>query len=151
MEFLKPETPAEILKEIKEAANYVYKLKLEASEAEDKFKNAKAELLQIMLDAEVDKLTADTCTVSATKKMNVSVPKDEANKARLFRYIAENYGPESLNSMLTINARSFSSWYDAEIEKHTSKGDYDFKLDMLEPYERDSLGIRKRTKPKQKG
>ena len=121
MEFMKSATPAEVLKEIKEKADRVYALQEIARQAEQELKEAKAELLEIMVEAEVDKLTADTCHVSATKKTSASVPKDVLAKLKLFKYVADNYGDGVLNQMLTINPRSFSSWYDQEVDKQDRK------------------------------
>ena len=138
-------TPAEVLKEIKEKTNALWELKLAVDVAEKKHKAAKAELAKILEDSGVDKMQGDLCTVSLALKTSCSIPKDDALKAELFDYIKSNYGEVVLQDMLTINARSFSSWHDKEIEKKIEEtGDVDFKLPMVEPYTYYSLGMRKR-------
>ena len=149
MDFMpEAETPARILREIKERADRVYHLKLAATKAEQDFKDAKAQLLDIMVEAGVDKFAAEACNITAKKKTSVTVPKDAGKKRELFDYIAKWQGGDVLQEMLTINPRSFSAWHDAEVEKHNKNGDLDFKLEMLEPYTYDSLGITKRRKAK---
>lgn len=140
-------TPAEVLKEIKEKVDKLYELKVKSDEAEKLYKDAKNELTDILEKAGVDKVQGDTCTVSLQLKTSCSVPKDLAKKKELFQYIKDNHGEEVLRTMLTINARTFSSWHDKEIEsKIEETGDVEFKLGMVEPYSYFSLGMRKRTK-----
>ena len=138
-------TTAEVLKEIKEKVDTLYQLKVAVDEAENKHKAAKAELAKILEDSGVDKVQGDLCTVSLALKTSCTVPKDELNKAALFDYIRGCYGDTVLQAMLTINARSFSSWHDKEVEKMIEEtGDVEFKLPMVEPYTYYSLGMRKR-------
>ena len=141
-------TPAQVLKEIKEKTDRLYTLKLASDAAEKLYKNAKNELSKILEESGVDKVQGDLCTVSLSLKTSVSVPKDELQKFLLFKYIEREYNTDVLNAMLTINARTFSSWHDKEISKHVEAGDIDFKLSMLEPYTYYSIGIRKRSKSK---
>jgi hypothetical protein len=135
---------AQSLAEIKELANQAYEADQKAKEAEAAAKELKNKLSALMESAGVDKITADNCTVSGKIKNSVSVPKDLPSKYELFKYIEANYGKEVLDEMLTINARSFSSWYDKEVEAQVQKGNVDFKLSMLSPYERFSITYRKR-------
>ena len=135
---------AQSLAEIKELANQAYEADQRAKEAEAAAKELKNKLSALMESAGVDKITADNCTVSGKIKNSVSVPKDLPSKYELFKYIENNYGKEVLDEMLTINARSFSSWYDKEVEAQVQKGNVDFKLSMLSPYERFSITYRKR-------
>ena len=135
---------AQSLAEIKELANQAYEADQRAKEAEAVAKELKNKLSALMESAGVDKITADNCTVSGKIKNSVSVPKDLPSKYELFKYIEANYGKEVLDEMLTINARSFSSWYDKEVEAQVQKGNVDFKLSMLSPYERFSITYRKR-------
>lgn len=144
MEFMKQETPAEVLKTIKEKADEVYEMREKLSALEKEFKLKKAELLDIMVDAGVDKLQGDLCSVSAKPKTSVSCPKGEKEKSDFFQYIATTYGKEVLNDMLTVNAKTLSAWHDRELEKKTREGDLDFKVPGLEPYNYNSLGITKR-------
>jgi len=138
-------TTAEVLKQIKEKVDNLYSLKLLADEAEKKHKEAKGELAKLLEDSGVDKVQGDLCTVSLTLKTSCTVPKGEAEKAALFEYIKSNYSDTVLQTMLTINARSFSSWHDKEVEKMIEEtGDIEFKLPMVEPYTYYSLGMRKR-------
>lgn len=135
---------AQSLAEIKELANQAYEADQRAKEAEAAAKELKNKLSALMESAGVDTITADNCTVSGKIKHSVSVPKDLPSKYELFKYIEANYGKEVLDEMLTINARSFSSWYDKEVEAQVQKGNVDFKLPMLSPYERFSITYRKR-------
>ena len=89
-------------------------------------------------------MQGDFCNVSLALKTSCSVPKEAAAKARLFNYITTAHGKDVLDEMLTINARTFSSWVDKEVEAKNKEGDIDFKLDMLAPYDYYSLGMRKR-------
>lgn len=139
-------TPAEVLKEIKEKVDNLYQLKLVVDEAEKKHKEAKNELAKILEESGVDKVQGDLCTVSLALKTSCSVPKDPEKKRELFQYIKDNHGETVLRDMLTINARSFSSWHDKEVEQKIEEtGDIEFKLPMVEPYTYYSLGMRKRT------
>ena len=138
-------TPAEILKSIKEKVDQLYALKMLSDKAEKAYKDAKNDLSKIMEDAEVEKMQGDSCTVNLALKTSVSVPKDHSLKHKLFSYIKENAGEEVLRDMLTINARTFSSWHNKEVEAKALEGDFEFKLSMVEPYEYFSVGLRKRT------
>lgn len=140
------EEQSKALKEIKQLADKVYALKLAADAAEKEYKDAKGRLVEIMVHAEVDKMQADTVTASVSMKSSVSVPKEHDKKKRVFDYIENTYGKEVLFDMLTINARSFSSWYTAEQKKHIEAGAFDWQLDEIKPHEYESLGLRKRTK-----
>lgn len=142
----KSETNAGVLKDIKDSVDHLYQLKLAADDAEKNYKDAKNELSKLLEDSGVDKMTGDLCTVTLQLKTSCTTPKDNLAKAELFKYIEENYGFTVLQSMLTINSRSFSAWHAIEIEKRIEEtGDIEFKLPMVEPYEYYSLGIRKRT------
>lgn len=150
LKFNTPIDPAviEAQKKIQALVNDMYAAKLESDEAEKKFKALKSEVSSLMESTGTDKISAEKCNVTGNIKSNVSVPKDEKAKAELFEYIKDNYGVGVLQSMLTINARSFTSWYTAEIDKHVKEGNHDFKLEMLSPYEVFSLGIRKKAAKK---
>jgi len=132
-------------KKLKSIVDNVYRLKEESSRSEKKFKEAKAELAKIMEDGEIDRVDGSFCTCSGKTKSNVGVPKDLKDKKELFDYIKKEEGPEVLMEMITINARSFTSWYNAEIQKHVDNGELDFKLEMLKPYDTFSLGFRKKS------
>ena len=134
------------LKEINALANEAYRAKLAADEADARAKELKNKLSALMETAGVDKITADNCTVSGKIKSSVSVPKDLAAKKKLFDYIKNNHGGEVLEAMLTINARSFSSWHDKEVTSKIEAGLVDFKLEMVEPFEYYSIGMRKKAK-----
>jgi len=157
------QTSAETLKEIKELVDEVYSLKLANDVAEKKYKEAKNRLSEIMKNAEVDKMAGDTCNASLSLKTSVSCPKEDDKKLALFKYLAAKDGAEvgegvtpafitdlanhpTLLRMLTINAKTFSSWHDKEIEAKAQAGDYEFKLSMVEPYDYYSVGLRKRSK-----
>lgn len=153
------QTSAEVLKEIKELVDKVYSLKLESDVAEKNYKAAKNELSGIMKNAEVDKMAGDTCNASLALKTSVSCPKDDADKLAIFEYLAakdivtDEAGSDlktillkrpTLLAMLTINARTFSSWHDKEIEAKAKEGDFEFKVPAVEPYDYYSVGLRKR-------
>ena len=141
------QTPAEVLNIISKKADEVYKLRLASEKAEADFKAAKKELLEIMLEAKVDKFTAAECIITANKKENVSCPKDEVPKKELFDYIQKTYGKEVLDNMLTINHKALTAWASKEVELR-SKENLDFKVPGLSPYTTDSLGVTKRRKKK---
>jgi hypothetical protein len=132
------------LKEIKELTDHVYDLQQKAKLAETEFKAAKAKLCEIMENAEVEKMQGETCTASCGLKSSVSVPKDHADKKRLFDYITNNHSKEVLFDMLTINARTFSSWYTAEEKIAIENGNFEFSIDGIKPHEYYSVGLRKR-------
>jgi len=137
---------AEQAKKLKELADAVYKAKQAADEYEKKYKELKGELLNIMESAEIEKVQADNCTISLQLKSSVTVPKSNEQKKQLFNYIKEEHGQEVLDSLLTINARSFSSWFTKEQEAKMQAGDFDWTVADIKPYEYYSLGIRKRSK-----
>lgn len=130
-------------KEITALVDATYSAKQAVSAAEEKFKGLKKELLTLMEASGVDKIIGKECSATVSIKSSVSVPKDVTKKKELFEYIRANHGGEVLGNMLTINARSFSSWYNAEVQSKVDAGEIDFKLPMLEPYEMTSIGLRK--------
>lgn len=138
------------LKQIKELADRVYQLNVLAQQAEKNFSKEKARLLEIMKDAEVDKIQGDEATCSVTIKHSVSFPKEAATKKEVFNYIENKYGSDVLFEMLTINAASFSSFFTKEAEAYAiealekGKDDINFSIGEVKPFERYSLSIRKR-------
>ena len=130
-------------KKIAALVDDTYAAKLAVDEAEKKFSLLKAELLTLMESSEVDKIVGKSCSATLSVKSSVTVPKDLGAKKELFNYIKTTHGEEVLDEMLTINAMSFSSWYNAEVNAHIAQGKVDFKLDMLTPYDRTSVGLRK--------
>lgn len=135
---------AETLKRIKQLVDHVYKLKLEADRADKEYNKAKSELAEIMEQAEVEKMQGDTCNASLALKTSVTVPKDDADKKVLFDYIEKEHGKDVLFRMLTINARTFSSWHQKEIESKIEEGELEFEVPAVKPYEYYSVGLRKR-------
>ncbi len=153
------QTSAETLKEIKELVDEVYSLKLANDVAEKAYKDAKNKLSDIMEHAEVDKMAGDTCNASLALKTSVSCPKEDDKKLALFEYLAAKDCPEDVDilknvlldsptllRMLTINAKTFSSWHDKEVEAKAVEGDFEFKVPAVEPYDYYSVGLRKRSK-----
>lgn len=141
-------TSADTLKEIKEKVDRVYALKLKSAKAEKEFKDAKNELAKLLEDSKVDKMQGDDCTVSLLQKSSVQFPKDEAGKKKAFDYIRKEFGETVLQEMLTVNANSFNSFYNAEVERKAAEGDYEPDIAGLKPFTYFSLGIRKRAKKK---
>jgi len=157
------EADASKLKEIKELVDHVYNLKLISDKAEKEYNSAKNRLAEIMEKAEIDKMAGDECNASLTLKTSVSFPKEEDGKVAIAEYIASQDNPElepkrieeavnnlfhlspTLLKMFTINARSFSSWATAEIERKASEGEFEFQLPAVKPYEYYSVGLRKRS------
>ena len=154
------------LKEINELANEAYAAKLTADKFEAKAKELKGQLSGLMETAGVDKISADACTVSGKIKASASVPKEDGDKLALFRYIAslDNLDPNgnpivsaaiedlaedllkypTLFAMLTINATSFSSWYNKEMAAQIEAGRVDWSLPFISTYEYYSIGMRKK-------
>lgn len=137
---------SEAQKQINQLVNDTYQAKLEADKAEKKYSELRQKLTELMSSTETPKIVGENCTASCSLKTSVSVPKELPKKLNLFNYIKEKYGETVLNEMLTFNARSFSSWYDKEVEAEAHKGNFEFKLDMVEPYTYYSVGFRKRSK-----
>lgn len=154
------------LKEINELANEAYAAKLTASNFEQKAKDLKNKLAGLMETAGVDKISADDCTVSGKIKASASVPKDDAAKLELFKYLMslDNLDPNgnpvvsaAINelaaalvnyptflSMVTVNATAFNSWYGKEQDKHIQAGEVDWSLPYVNTYEYYSVGFRKK-------
>jgi len=159
---------ASSLKEINGLANEAYAAKVEASGYEQKAKDFKNKLSALMETAGVDKISADSCTVSGKIKASASVPKDDAAKLELFKYLMslDNTNPvgepavshaieevaksllnyPTLLSMLTINATSFNSWYGKEQQVHIDAGQVNWALPFISTYEYYSIGMRKKSK-----
>ena len=157
---------AESLKEINELANDAYKANVEAKDYEQKAKDLKNKLSALMETAGVDKISADLCTVSGKIKASASVPKEDGGKLELFKYLMslDNVNPNgkpvmsvaiedlakdllnypTLFAMLTINATSFSSWYNKEMASQIEAGEVDWSLPFISTYEYYSIGMRKK-------
>ena len=137
---------AEVLSRIKSLVDKCYLAKLAVDQAEDAYSALKQELTELMSTAEVDKFIGDEATASCVLKTNVTVPKDIIGKRNVFAYIEKTYGKEVLEEMLTINPKSFASWYNQELAVKVEQGDLDFKIDGVKPYEYFSVGFTKRRK-----
>lgn len=135
---------AEVLARVKDLVDRTYLAKLAVDEAEKKLSELKQELTELMSTAEIDKFIGDHATATCTLKTNVTLPKEVTGKRNVFKYITDTYGNEVLEEMLTINPKSFASWYDAEVKKHVVEGNLDFKIEGVKPYEYYSVGFRKR-------
>jgi hypothetical protein len=138
----------EALKKIKELVNLTYEAGLKAAEAEAYYNNLKQSLTEVMQASEVDSFEAETCKAFCKPKSSVSLPKDLGSKARVFDYIKNKYGADTLEEMLTINPKTFNSWYNAEAEAALSEGNLDFKLAGITPYEYFSVSFRKKSNRK---
>ena len=135
---------SQVLKEIKELVNKTYEAKNAVKEAEDKYKKLNARLTELMESSEIDSFEGDNCKAFCKPKSSISLPKDMGAKQEVFNYIEKKYGQEVLKEMLTINARSFNSWYNSEAEAALASGDLDFNLANIKPYEYFSLSFRKK-------
>lgn len=135
---------SEALKNLKELVNKTYEAKQAVKDAEDTYKKLAAELTELMESGEVDSYEADNCKVFCKPKSSVSLPKDIASKQKVFEYIKNEYSEEVLGEMITINPRSFNSWYNAEAEKKLAEGELDFNIADIKPYEYFSLSFRKK-------
>lgn len=135
---------AEALKNLKDLINRTYAAKNQVKEAEDAYKKLAAELTELMEGGEVDSMEGDSCKVFCKPKSSVTLPKDAGAKQKVFDYIKSEYSEEVLGDMLTINPRSFNSWYNSEAEKKLAEGDLDFNLADIKPYEYFSLSFRKK-------
>lgn len=138
------ENEAQALKNLKELINKTYAAKEAVSSAEALYKKLAAELTTLMESGEVDSFVADNCKVFCKPKSSVSFPKDVGTKSKVFDYIKNKYGEEVLQEMITVNPRSFNSWYNSEAEAALSEGNLDFDLAGIKPYEYMSLSFRKK-------
>ena len=164
---------AEKLKEVKELVDHVYALKLAADIKDKEYQAAKNRLSEIMEKAEIEKVVGDDCNASLNLKNSVSFPKEPSDKLTLLTYVVERDNEaeadkelaakraienlqEFFNAcptaakMLTFNANSFNSWYNAEIEAHAKAGNFEVEIPTLKPYEYYSVGLRKKAKKKVK-
>jgi hypothetical protein len=137
---------AEVLSRVKGLVDQCYQAKLAVDQAEAEYSKLKQELTELMSSAEIDKFIGDSATATCRVKTSVSVPKDVSAKRKVFNYIRETYGDEVLEEMLTINAASFNSWYNEEMQKKVLDGDLEFQIDGVKPYEYFSVGFTKRRK-----
>ncbi len=135
---------SEVLKEIKQLVNETYAAKLAVKEAEDKYKKLNGRLTELMESSEVDSFEGDNCKAFCKPKSSISLPKDMGAKQKVFDYIETKYGKEVLKEMITINARSFNSWYNSEAEAALAEGNIDFNIADIKPYEYFSLSFRKK-------
>lgn len=139
---------AQALKKVKELVNETYAAKIKADEAEAYYKKLKTELLDLMETSEIDTFEADACKAYCKPKSSVTMPKDISQKLQVFDYIRANHGEEVLNTMLTINPKSFNSWFNAEAEAALAEGNLDFNLADIKPYEYFSVSFRKKATAK---
>lgn len=138
------EKEAQALKNLKELINKTYAAKLAVKASEEAYKKLAAELTTLMESGEVDSFEADNCKVFCKPKSSITFPKDIASKRKVLAYIENKYGAEVKEEMLTINPRSFNSWYNAEAEAALAEGNLDFNLADIKPYEYFSLSFRKK-------
>lgn len=139
----------EAQKKIKELVNDMYLAKVQADEAEAKFKSLKSQVSQLMESTGTEKIVGDLCNVSGSIKSNTSLAKEEEEKYKQLKYIEDNYGKIVIDSMLTINARTFTSWVTAEKEKLAREGkNLDEFNKVFKSFETFSLNIRKKASPK---
>jgi len=119
--------------------------KLEHTKQNTLLEELKARVLAYLEEHELPNFATETCTVSQITKMSVKVPKELEGKQELFTFLESKYGREVLLNMLSINANTFNSFYNAEEEAAAKKGELDFVMPGVEapkPYTR--LNVRKK-------
>jgi hypothetical protein len=138
----------EALKRIKLLVNETYQASLELKKSEDKYNKLKSELSKLMESAEIDTIDGDNCKAYCAPKSSVSLPKSISQKKQVFDYISKKYGEEVLAEMLTINPRSFNSWFNEEANAALSEGELDFNLADIKPFTYFSVSFRKKSASK---
>jgi len=132
-------------KDIKQKIDTFFKLKNKISADEKELKEMKKDIMTFMENSATQRLEGDTCKITLIQKATPSVPKDATNKTKLFALIKKEKGEDVLNEMLTINSRSFGSFYNAEEAASFEDGEFDFKIDGVEePHNVSSLMVRKK-------
>lgn len=63
---------------------------------------------------------------------SVKFPKEIDQKKAVFDYIKQKYGPDALMDMVSINSRSFNSFYKAEAEIAVNEQNSDWKMPGIE-------------------
>lgn len=138
------------VQELKALINKYHQKDKELKDLTGEVSELKATITGLMEANEIDSFEGDECKVSLVMKNSVSVPKDMGSKRKLFSYIKEKHGEEVLDNMLTINARTFSSFYNTE---ETNALEIDGVLEFTMPgidstYQYASISKRKKTAKK---
>lgn len=110
------------LKKDQEEAKKVY------SEKYKKYTEARANILAILEDQQLDKFEGTGCKVSMVTKSSVKFPKDPAAKKQVLNWIQKNYGAETLMGFVSINSNTFNSFYNKEEANALEKGELDFQI-----------------------
>jgi len=135
---------ADSQKEVQALINKMYEAKEASDIAEKNFKELKAQVLEVMEQAGIEKLSGDRCNLTCKDKTSNQLPKDVPLKLEVFKFMVDRMGQAALNNMLTINAASFNSWVTKEIESEKLKGNVEFEIPNVKPYTYKSLGIRRK-------
>ena len=98
------------------------------SEAHAKYDELRRTVLKHLDSNEMDRFEGSNCKVTRVMKCSAKVPKDIEAKQKLFSWLKESYGADVLLSMTTINANTFSSFYNKEDEAAAARGDIDFEI-----------------------
>lgn len=131
------------IKEMKELREVYDSKKKESNEAYEAYEEAKEKVLSILKAAKKTKYHVDGVgTAYTTKKYIVSTPKTNEDKKKLFEYIKEKHGPDTLMGMVSINHQTLNSFYNSEAEANETKGK-DFALPGIAPaVAEESVGFR---------
>ena len=105
--------------------------------------NLKAQLISFMEKENVDSFDGTDVKASLTHLSSATCPKGE-DKKLTFDWIREHHGAEYLDSVLTINARTFASFFTECETAATEKGELDFKIPGVDPYPRTNVSLRKK-------
>ena len=130
------------VKEFKELCDNMHTAKKLASKVEKEYKELKQSVIDYLINHELDSFDAGTCKVSLVNNENVAMPKDNSDKKLLFDFIKKEFGPDALMNKITINSRSFNSFYK---ECAADSGELDFSMPGVgKPYDTWTIQVRKK-------
>ena len=101
-------------------ADYDEKKKV-SNEAHAKAEEIKKVLIVRLQEVGKEKWETDLGKVSLKDKYSVKMPKDVAGKQKLFDFLKRNLEPEEVIGLLTINSRTYQSFYNEYIEEHPTE------------------------------
>ena len=128
--------------EFKGLCDNMHTAKKLASKSEKEYKDLKKEVIEYLINHELDSFSAGTCKVSLVNNENVAVPKELADKKLLFDFIKKEFGSDALMNKITINSRSFNSFYK---ECAADSGELDFSMPGVgKPYDTWTIQVRKK-------
>jgi len=137
-----------LIQQMREAKDDYDRAKKESNKLYERYQEFEVKVLQILEASGLSKFNIPSLGTTYTiNKYRVSMPKDLADKRKLFTFIRDAYGEDVVDEYRNINHNTLNAFYKSEMESALERGDANFKVPGIEdPIATVGLGFKKDSK-----